>query len=167
MNNVADGLPLGLHFYDTLGKQKRYQYTCAKGVNHYEYQYTDDCVVPPFQLLRSSIESSDISVFLICVDTGEEFDMGTVCPALEANIAIKTIGSYDYITYPGTHACCDFPFSGQMLVYARVEDGVNYWYSELFWIDVETEDVDTYYRLWTPANDRTFDGTQLRIWRNG
>lgn len=162
---IKDGLPLGLRFYDTLGKQKRYQYTCAKGVSHYEYQYADGCTIPPFQLVRGSIASTDISVFLICEDTEEEFDMGTICPALEANISIKTIGSYDYITYPGTHVCCALPFVGQVLVYVRVEDGTNYWFSEFFWIDMDMEDADTYNRLWIPANDRTFDGTQLRIWR--
>ena len=108
---IKDGLPLGLHFYDTLGKQKRFQYTCLKGVSHMEYQYTDNCTIPPFQIVRASIIGTDISVFLICVDTEEEFDMGTICPALEANISIKTIGTFDYITYPATHACCSLPFT--------------------------------------------------------
>lgn len=161
---VKDGLPLGLRFYDTIGKQSRFQYDCRKGVSHNEYQYTDECTLPPFQLVRQSLPGTSIEVTIICVDTGEEYVMSSLCAALIADITIKTIGVYDYITYKGNNACCTFLFA-HALVYLRVEDGSNTWYSELFFIDGNMEDVDTYYRLWTPSDSRTFDGIDLRIWR--
>lgn len=161
---VKDGLPLGLRFYDTLGKQSRFAYDCRKGVAHWEYQYTDECTLPPFQIVRSPAPATSFEITIVCVDTSEEYVMSAVCPALLADLEVKTIGIYDYITYPGNNACCDFLFA-HALVYLVVTDGTNTWYSELFYIDSNMEDVDTYYRLWTPSDSRTFDGIDLRIWR--
>ena len=164
-NTLTEGLPLGLRFYDALEKQCRFRYTCAKGVMHNEYQYTDLCNTPPWQIKRLAMPSDSIDVYVICVDSGAETDLSSECPDYIANISLKTVGIYDYITYPATHTCCVFPFSVKTLVYLRVEDGTNTWYSEMFWIDPATSDIDTYYRVWLPGSVRSVDLNDLRIWR--
>lgn len=160
---VRDGLPLGLRFYDTLLKQKRFGYNCRKGVSHKEYQYVDNCNLPPFQIVRNSTYIENIFVTLICVETEEEFDLNTLCPNLIADITIKTIGLYDYITYKSSHVCCSLNVPNG-IYYLKVDDMVNDWYSELFQIDYEMEDVETFYRLWTAGQVRTDNGLDLRIW---
>jgi hypothetical protein len=50
------------------------------------------------------------------------------------------------------------------LVYIRLEDGVNEWFSEEFWIDPSGVDSgDTNYRLWVAGGVRKTP--DLRIWR--
>lgn len=163
-NYIADGLPLGLRFYDTLGKQARFKYQCRKGVLHKEYQYTDLCTLPPFQVLRVASPLDTIYVTLVCLDDETEVVLNSVCPALTSSIVIKTIGAVDYISYLAVHDCCNLPFT-QALVYIRLEDGVNTWYSEPFWVYGDLEDAATYYRDWSPAEPRTFDNIDLRTWR--
>lgn len=165
MNSIENGLPLGLRFYDALEKQKRFKYTCAKGIQHNEYQYTDNCVMPPWQLKRASAISTSIDVFIICVDSGTEWDMDTECPDMISDITLTTVGLYDYITYPASHACCGLPFFVKTLVYLRVEDGTSTWYSELFYLEPGSGGIDTYYRTWLPGSYRSIDPTDLRIWR--
>ena len=160
-------LPLGLRFYDSLEKQKRWHYTCAKGIRHNEYQYADTCDLPPFQIMRTSIPTADCDIYVLCADTGDElFQMSVDCPALLADIQIATVGSYDYVTYPGGHACCNFNVTLKTLVYLRYEDTDNTLYSELFWIEPKAEgDLDTYYRVWLGNNRRSSDPDDLRIYR--
>ena len=160
---IQDGLPLGLRFYDTLGKQSRWAYECARGVSHNEYQFTDECYVPPFQVVRLSIASTSFTMTLVCVDDETEYDMSVICPDLVNAISIKTVGIYDYITYKYGHDCCEFPFEN-VLFYIRLEDGTNTWYSELFRIYSDLDDAETYYRDWTPGSQRWIDGNELRIW---
>lgn len=158
------GLPLGLRFYDEVEKQCRFKYTCLKGVTHNEYQYSGVCSLPPFQLMRSPDPSTSYQLDLICVDNGDEFDVNTLCPALIASLMTETFGD-DYITYIGLHDCCDLPFTQNTLVYIRFSDGVNTWYSELFWINGEGDiDEDTNYRLWELGGRRSSDFADLRIW---
>lgn len=167
MSNILEnGLPLGLRFYDSLEKQKRFKHTCAQGVLHNEYQYTDNCDVPPWQIVRVADPSTTIQVTMICADTGFEWDLNTECPDMITDITLVTIGIYDYITYPATHACCGLGIGTKTLVYLRVEDTVNTWYSEMFFIDPGTGgDLDTYYRAWLPGHIRSVDPNDLRIWR--
>jgi hypothetical protein len=164
---IENGLPLSLRIYDALEKQKRFKYTCAQGILHNEYQYTDNCQMPPFQIKRASDPSTDIDVYIICVDSGTEYDMSTECPDLINDIDIITVGAYDYITYPANHVCCGLGFVTKTLVYLRIEDGVSTWYSELFYIDAGAGigDLDTYYRVWLPGSIRSVDPDDLRIWR--
>lgn len=166
MSNPASiGLPTGLRFYDELEKQCRFKYTCLKGVVHSEYQYAGTCSLPPFQLVRPTIPGTSYQVDLICVDTGEEYDINTLCPALVATLMTETFGLTDYITYIGLHACCDLPFTGNTLVYIRFADGTNLWYSELFYINGEGDiDEDTNYRLWSLGGRRSSDFADLRVW---
>lgn len=167
MSDIGNGLPLSLRFYDSLEKQKRFKYTCAQGILHNEYQYTDNCQLPPFQIKRASIPSVTTEVTIICVDDGTEWAMSTECPDLIADITLTTVGSYDYITYPANHACCGLGLFTKTLVYLRVEDGTNTWYSELFYIDAGAgiADLDDYYRVWLPGSIRSVDPDDLRIWR--
>jgi hypothetical protein len=97
-NPLINGLHLGLRFYDSEDQQSRYKYTCEKGVNHNEYQYTDNCVMPPFQIVRTPLPATTFDMYLVCVDTEEEFDMSTYCPDMVNSITLKTVGLYDYIT---------------------------------------------------------------------
>ena len=166
MNSVVNGLPLGLRFYDSEDQQCKYKYTCRKGVHHREYQYTDDCSVPPFQIVRSPIPEDTFTMTIICSDTAAEYDINNICPDLVNSITLKTIGNYDYITYLGSiaHTCCAFGFQTKSLVYIRLEDGTNEWYSEEFWIDPSGVDTgDTNYRLWIAGGIRSTP--DLRIWR--
>ena len=160
---LKDGLPLGLRIYDTLIKQKRFIYNCRKGVKHYEYQYTDNCTFPPFQIVRASSPQDTFTVTLVCVDTGEEYNINTLCPDMVANISIETIGDYDYIIYPATHDCCDLAVT-KGLFYLKVDDTENDWFSELFWIDADAEDLETFYRLWADGHIRSSEDMDLRIW---
>ncbi len=165
-NTVENGLPLSLRFYDSLEKQKRFKYTCAKGIIHNEFQYTDNCVMPPWQIKRVATPETDVNVTIICVDTGDEWDMSIECPDLISDIDIKTVGVYDYIIYPGNHSCCGLGIAVKTLVYLRVEDTVSTWYSELFWIDPGAGiDIDDQYRVWLPGSIRSVDPNDLRIWR--
>ncbi len=163
-NTVQNGLPLGLRFYDSLEKQKRFKYTCAKGILHSEFQYTDNCTVPPWQIRRVADPSLTVDVYMICVDTGDEWDFSVDCPDLINDITITSIGIYDYLVYPASHDCCGLGIYTRTLVYLRVEDGTSTWYSELFFIDPQT-DIDTYYRVWLPGSYRSIDPNDLRIWR--
>jgi len=166
MSNITEnGLPLSLRFYDALEKQKRFKYTCAKGVKHNEFQYTGNCDFPPWQIVRVASPSVDIDVFVICVESGFEWQMSVECPDMIADITIQTVGVYDYITYFANHDCCGLGIIQKTLVYLRVEDGTDSWYSELFWIDPVITDLDTYYRVWLPGNVRSVDPDDLRIWR--
>lgn len=164
-STVENGLPLGLRFYDKLEKQKRFKYTCAQGVLHNEFQYTDNCSVPPWQIKRLADPATTIDVYMICVDSGYEWDLNTECPDMINNIELTTIGLYDYITYPASHSCCGLGIYTKTLVYLRIEDGTNTWYSELFWIDADAVDIDTYYRIWIPGGIRSTNPDDLRIWR--
>jgi len=164
-NPIVNGLPLGLRFYDSEDQQSRYKYTCRKGVHHNEYQYTDNCVVPPFQVMRSPIPATAFDMYIVCSDTGTEYHINDICPDLVNSITLKTVGVYDYITYLGVHACCTFPFIVKSLVYIRLEDGTNEWYSEQFWIDPDgvSDYDDDNYRLWIAGGIRSTP--DLRIWR--
>ena len=164
MNSVVNGLHLGLRFYDSEDQQSKYKYTCRKGVHHQEYQYTDNCVLPPFQIMRSPIPSITFDLFIVCSDTGAEVYVNDICMDLINSITLKTVGLYDYITYFGIHDCCNFGFLYKSLVYIRLEDGVNEWFSEEFWIDPSGVDSgDTNYRLWIAGGVRKTP--DLRIWR--
>jgi len=163
-NPIVNGLPLGLRFYDSEDQQCRYKYTCIKGVKHYEYQYTDLCSLPPFQIVRSPIPSTTFDLYLVCVESEEEVDVNTICPDLTNSITLKTVGIWDYITYLGVHDCCLFPYDRKTLVYIRLADGTNEWYSELFWIEpTGVDEGDTNYRLWIAGGIRKTP--DLRIWR--
>lgn len=164
--SVEDGLPLGLRFYDTLGKQKRFTFDCARGVSHNEYQYTDGCVLPPFQVVRATIPSEDIDITLVCVDSGDEYDINTLCPDVISALAIVQVEDYDTIVYKADNDCCSLNLGtyGKILAYLVVEDGTNTWYSELFRMDSGLEDAETYYRDWTPSQHRSYSPTELRIW---
>jgi hypothetical protein len=163
-NPIVNGLPLGLRFYDSEDQQSRYKYNCRKGVKHREYQYTDNCSLPPFQVLRSPIPATTFQMYLVCLESGTEYDVNTLCPALVGSITLKTVGIYDYITYLGIHDCCTLPFTIKTLVYIRLEDGTNEWYSEEFWIDPSgVASGDTNYRLWIAGGVRA--APDLRIWR--
>jgi hypothetical protein len=165
-NPIVNGLPLGLRFYDSEDQQCKWKYTCVKGVKHQEYQYTDNCSLPPFQVLRSPIPAAVFDLYIICVESGTEWHVNDICAPLVASITLKTVGIYDYITYSGNdyHACCAFPFTLKTLVYLRLEDGTNEWFSEEFWIDPSGVDAgDTNYRLWIAGGVRSTP--DLRIWR--
>lgn len=165
MSNIENGLPLGLKFYDNILKQKRYKYECRKGVMHNEYQYTDLCTIPPFQIRRSYNPIEDKELKIICVDTGEITDLIALLPAIADNIEIQTIGLYDYITYFGTHVCMNLSLDRKALFYATFSDTESTWYSELFWIDPDFEEVTTYYRLWAATNIRDSGAGDLRIYK--
>jgi hypothetical protein len=80
------------------------------------------------------------------------------------SITLKTVGMYDYITYTGVHTCCALGYTNKTLVYLRLEDGTNEWFSEEFWIDPSGVDSgDTNYRLWIAGGIRKTP--DLRIWR--
>ena len=163
-NPIVNGLPLGLRFYDSEDQQCRYRYTCLKGVKHNEYQYSDACSLPPFQVMRFPIPSVTFDMYLVCVETEAEYDLNTLCPDLVASLTVATVGLYDYITYLGVHNCCTLPFTIKTLVYIRLEDGTNQWFSELFYIDPSGVDSgDTNYRLWIAGGYRV--SPDLRIWR--
>jgi hypothetical protein len=163
-NPVVNGLPLGLRFYDSEDQQCRYKYTCQKGVEHNEYQYSDICSLPPFQIVRNPIPSSTFDMYIVCVESLQEIHVNDDCPDLVNSIELKTVGLYDYISYLGVHTCCALPYSRKTLVYIRLEDGTNEWYSELFWIDPSGVDSgDTNYRLWVAGGVRSTP--DLRIWR--
>jgi hypothetical protein len=164
MNNIVNGLPLGLRFYDSEDQQCRYKHTCQKGVHHNEYQYTDNCSLPPFQIIRNPLPSDMFDMYLHCSDEDIEYDINTLCPDLVASISLKTVGLYDYITYTGVHACCTLPFTVRTLVYIRLEDGTNTWFSEEFYIDpTGVSSGDTNYRLWMIGSNRV--APDLRIWK--
>jgi hypothetical protein len=163
-NPVVNGLPLGLRFYDSEDQQCRYKYTCQKGVQHNEYQYADVCSLPPFQIVRNPIPSSTFDLYIVCVESLQEVHVNDDCPDLVNSIELKTVGLYDYISYLGVHTCCALPYSRKTLVYIRLEDGTNEWFSELFWIDPTGVDSgDTNYRLWIAGGVRSTP--DLRIWR--
>ena len=164
MNSIVNGLPLGLRFYDSEDQQCRYKYTCIKGVQHNEYQYSDVCSLPPFQVMRSPIPSITFDLYLVCVESLQEVHVNDECADLVNSITLKTVGMYDYITYTGVHTCCTLPYTRKTLVYIRLEDGTNEWYSELFWIDPTGVDSgDTDYRLWIAGGIRK--APDLRVWR--
>lgn len=165
MTQIENGLPVGLKFYDDLYKQKRFTYECYKGVRHKEYQYTDNCTLPPFQIRRSTDPSTTKELEIICVDTGEVFDLMALYPSIVDNIGIFSIGAYDYILYYGNHDCMNLDIDQKILVYAHFSDGDNDWYSELFWMDPNLTSVEDYYREWTPGQIRKVDSSDLRIWR--
>jgi len=92
MSNILEnGLPLGLRFYDALEKQKRWKYTCAQGILHNEFQYTDNCDLPPWQIVRAADPSISIQVTMICADDGSEWDLNTECPDMITDITIATL----------------------------------------------------------------------------
>lgn len=164
MNSVVNGLPLGLRFYDSEDQQCKYKYTCRKGVHHQEYQYSSECTLPPFQIVRNPDPSDTFDLYIVCVDTGAEIHVNDVCMDLINSITLKTVGLYDYITYLGVHDCCTFGFDYKSLVYLRLEDGTNEWFSEEFWIDPTGVDSgDTNYRLWIAGGRRS--APDLRVWR--
>jgi len=159
-------LPLGLRIYDSLEKQKRWKFNLAKGVKHLEYQYCDNCDLPPWQYKRISDPAFDMEVYVLCSDNGNEIAQLTIdCPDAISNIEIATVGEYDYITYPATHDCCGLGVFVKTKVYLKITDGVGTYYSEEFWIDPATSDLDTYYRIWLPGGVRSSDPDDLRIWR--
>ena len=162
-NPIVNGLPLGLRFYDSEDQQCKYKNTCQKGVTHQEYQYTDACSLPPFQVVRYPIPSVSFDMYLVCSD-GSEYDLNDLCINLVNSLTIATVGLYDYITYLGVHTCCSLPFATKALVYIRLTDGTNTWYSEEFYIDPAGVDSgDTNYRLWIAGGIRK--SPDLRIWR--
>lgn len=164
MNSIVNGLPLGLRFYDSEDQQCRYKYGCRKGVHHREYQYADNCSLPPFQIMRTPIPADTFDLYIVCVESLQEVYVNDICMDLINSITLKTIGMYDYITYTGVHTCCAFGYDIKTLVYLRLEDGTNKWYSEEFWIDPSGVDTgDTNYRLWIAGGIRKTP--DLRIWR--
>lgn len=164
MNSIVNGLPLGLRFYDSEDQQCRYKYTCLKGVQHQEYQYSDVCSLPPFQIVRTPIPATSFNLYLVCVESLSEVDVNSECPDLVNSITLKTVGTLDYITYLGVHTCCTLPYTRKTLVYIRLEDGTNEWYSELFWMDpTGVSSGDTDYRLWIAGGLRK--APDLRVWR--
>jgi hypothetical protein len=164
---VKNGLPLGLRFYDSEDQLSKEKYTCLKGVSHQEYQYTDSCTVPPFQVMRPSSPILTFKIYIICVGTGDEYDMDSECPDMVSNLQVKSVGLYDYITYFATHTCCNLTiFSTRALVTVRLEEvgSTRKWYSEEFYIDPSGVDViGTSYRLWMAGGIRKVDLTDLRI----
>lgn len=162
-NILTDGLPLGLRFYDTLIKQKRFTYPCRKGVSHNEYQYTDNCTVPPWQIVRASTYLENIFVTLICLDSETEYDLNTLCPDMIADISIETVGVNDYIIYKASHDCCSLDVPNG-LYYLKVDDLASDWFSEIFHIDSGLDDIETFYRLWSAGQIRDTDDLDLRIW---
>lgn len=166
-NIVSNGLPLGLRMYDSEDQLSDQKYTCSKGVSHNEYQYTDACTVPPFQVVRASSPLSTFKLYLICVGTGEEYDMDTYCPDMVANIELHSVGLYDYIVYPATHTCCNLAmFTERALVKIRLEEatGTGKWYSEKFYMDPSGVDVlGTNYRLYMVGGIRASSLTDLRV----
>lgn len=164
MNSVINGLPLGLRFYDSEDQQCKYKYGCRKGVHHREYQYSDNCTLPPFQIVRFPDPSVAFQMYLVCSDNGVELDVNAACPDLVNSITVKTVGNYDYITYLGIHDCCNLAYTRKTLVFIRLLDGVNEWFSEEFWIDPSgVQTGETNYRLWIAGGIRV--APDLRIWR--
>jgi hypothetical protein len=162
-NPIVNGLPLGLRFYDSEDQQCRYKNTCQKN-SHNEYQYADECTMPPFQVMRSPIPEATFDWYIVCVGSDVEYDINDICPDMVNSILLESIGIYDYITYLGIHNCCTLPFNTKSLVYIRLEDGINQWFSELFYINPAGVDTgDTNYRLWTAGGVRS--SPDLRIWR--
>ena len=168
MNSLKNGLPLGLRMYDSEDQLSDQKYTCSKGVSHNEYQYTDSCTLPPFQVVRANALISTFKLYVICVGTQEEFDMDTYCPDMVANLQLTTVGLYDYIVYPATHACCNLSiFSERALVTIRLEEvgGTGKWYSEKFYIDPSGVDViGSSYRLYMAGGIRKASLTDLRVY---
>lgn len=166
---VKNGLPLGLRFYDSEDQLSKEKYTCLKGVSHQEYQYTDSCTVPPFELMRPASPLAVFKIYIICVGTGDEYDMDSECPDMVNNLELHSVGLFDYIVYPATHACCNLAmFSARALVTVRVEEvgGSMKWYSEEFYIDPSGVQVQgTNYRLWMAGGRRSVDLTDLRVWK--
>ena len=163
-NPIINGLPLGLRFYDSEDQQNRYKFTCRKGVKHNEYQYTDNCSLPPFQVMRFPLPTTAMQLYIVCSELGTEYDVNALCPDLTNSITLKTVGMYDYITYLGVHNCCTLPFTLRTLVYIRLTDGTNEWFSEEFYIEPSgVESGDTDYRLWIAGGIRS--APDLRIWR--
>jgi hypothetical protein len=153
--------------YDSEDQLSKEKYTCLKGVSHQEYQYTDDCTVPPFQVIRASSPVTTFKVYIICVGTQVEYDMDNYCPDLVANLEVYSVGLYDYVIYPATHACCNFTlFDVRALVTIRLEEvgGTGKWYSEEFFLEPGDVQVRSdSYRLWSLAGIRTTDLTDLRV----
>jgi len=168
MSNLSNGLPLGLRMYDSEDQLSKEKYTCLKGVSHQEYQYTDACSVPPFQVIRESSPITTFKIYIICVGTQEEFDMSTYCAAMVANLEVHSVGLNDYIVYPSTHACCNLTiFDVRALCTIRLEEvgGAGKWYSEEFYLDPSgVEVVGEAYRLWSMSGIRSVDLTDLRIY---
>ena len=167
MNSIVNGLPLGLRFYDSEDQRCKYKYTCRKGVHHREYQYSDMCHVPPFQIVRTPIPEDIFDMYLHCSEDDTEIcHINDVCASIVNAIELKTIGWNDYISYFGLEDCsgCSIPITTKTLVYIRLEDTINEWYSEDFWVDPTGVDTgDTNYRLWIAGGIRKTP--DLRIWR--
>jgi hypothetical protein len=163
---VKNGLPLGLRFYDSEDQLSKEKWTCLK-VSHSEYQYTDDCTIPPFQVMRLASPITDFKMYIICVDSGVEYDMDSECPDMVANLEVHSVGLYDYIVYPASHACCNLSmFTLRALVTIRLEEdgGTMKWYSEEFYIDPSgVAVIGDSYRLWMAGGIRSSDITDLRI----
>lgn len=168
-NYLSNGFPLGLRMYDSEDQLSDQKYSCLKGVSHNEYQYTDSCYLPPFQVIRPVSHITVFKIYIICVGTGVEYDMDTYCPAMVANLELHTVGLYDYIIYPATHNCCNLGiFTERALVTIRLEEvgGTGKWYSEKFYMDpsgVQVRGSD--YRLYMMGGIRTTDLTDLRTWK--
>lgn len=143
--------------------------------NHHKKQCEEDChfklLTPqnhmlPFQLRRPKSPLPITGLVWSCPDGTAPFILD---PSV---IQIYTAGEWDYIIYDGRELsvcpdCADEPFPCGWLV-ATITDGVNTWYSEMFFVEPGDEMfISPDGQIWTDENgDNITDEAENPLYTN-
>lgn len=143
-------LNLPFRWYDDVLKQNRYKDYCAQNCN---FQLITQCDrLLPFQIKTDGLNGNFLNQWLIYdADGNEVLDLSS---AINTFIEIITVDDTDYIIYKGDTSMTDYGFSLECATYyyAMLNDGKNYFYSELFYTKSfsETEFIQDLFQPYLP-----------------
>lgn len=115
--------------------------------------YTQGGYLLPFQIIRRHRSSSVITLFEIYTSKGILVGDYTA-DIISAGITIKSFATYDVIVFPGRLPVFTGMSNGQY--YAKISDGNEIWYSEIFTV---VNDMEPYLKIeWWDNEDFITDG---------
>lgn len=120
--------------------------------------FTPAMFMLPFQIMREH-RSGNITSFIIYTKDGQQ--VGNYTANITPYIAIKQVGTIDVIVFPGNFPIFTAFANGQY--YARISDGTQTWYSDIFTV---VNDIEPYLKIeWWDTEDFVMDAGAI-VYKN-